>query len=59
MSNVKSCGGCTHWVKLTHYGICQPKDLRCNSDYMCKDWKGIKYNRNKNKINIDIKDITV
>lgn len=45
----KNCGSCTHFVKVTEYGICSKMDWRCGSDYghSCKHWKGKKYERAK------------
>lgn len=56
----KSCGGCTHWNKWKHNpkglhkklssdGLCSLHDMRCPSDYVCDNWKGIKYKRGEHK----------
>lgn len=46
---IKSCGGCKHWTKWPEDGLCESQDLRCPSDYVCEEWKGKKYSRNKSK----------
>lgn len=46
----KSCGGCKFWFKWPEDGLCEAKDLRCPSDYVCKEWKPKKYERKKIKV---------
>lgn len=46
----KSCGGCKFWFKWPEGGLCEAKDLRCPSDYVCKEWKAKKYERKKIKV---------
>ena len=53
----KSCGRCQHWARLVFKcngekeGLCEKYDLRCPSDYCCKDgWKAIPYKRKPNCI---------
>ena len=51
----KSCGGCKYFVKWVHdkiggNGMCDLLDWRTKSDSICKQWKGIKYNRKSIKL---------
>lgn len=51
----KSCGSCRFYQQLNSEfrgGLCELLDGRTFADnkYNCKKWKGIKYNRNKEKI---------
>jgi hypothetical protein len=54
---IKSCGGCKYFLKVNNYngssGICELHDSRCDTDYKCSDWKGIKYKRSKHKIKLE------
>jgi len=49
----KNCGSCTWFRKLRSLGevwaLCEFDDARTKSDngHNCKNWKGIKYERNK------------
>jgi hypothetical protein len=52
----KSCGQCKYFARWPgDGGLCEKQDCRTYPDNKgeCKDFKGIKYNRNKNKIEED------
>lgn len=49
----KSCGGCKYWFKWPEDGLCENKDLRCPSDYVCSDWKGKKYDRKRSNVKLN------
>lgn len=54
---MKNCGNCRWFVKITNWnmkyksGICDMLDYNSSTDSgrKCSDWKGIKYNRLKEK----------
>lgn len=54
---VRSCGGCTYFQKLkndlTSSGLCERRDCRTDSDRICDDWKGIKYDRKETRLYSD------
>jgi hypothetical protein len=59
----KSCGGCKNWIKIkndnhTPAGMCNLKEGRVSSDFVCTEWKAISYNRNnKHKTSEIEKDV--